>query len=228
MPDEQKIEDTAVVPEPVNEPEIEPQVSESETTPEVIEPAPEVTETEAEIAPEIPENATGEAVAEPAEPTPEPETAQMGGIEALPEDPVEIPETENEGAGATPNQDKSGTGQAAEAPEEPEPTPAKADEKQQTPNAERDEKPTKKESSIKEKLKLLRQMAHATIALRREKKYVKIMELFAKQTAITNDDVQGLLRVSDATATRYLTELEKRDKLKQVGTTGRGVSYVKQ
>ena len=53
------------------------------------------------------------------------------------------------------------------------------------------------------------------------------MEQFAKQTEITNDEVEKLLHVSDATATRYLSELEKRGKLKQVGTTGRGVLYVK-
>ena len=70
-------------------------------------------------------------------------------------------------------------------------------------------------------------MARATIQLRREKKLVKIMGLFAKQTAVTNDEVEELLHVSDATATRYLAELEKRGRLKQVGTTGRGVSYIK-
>ena len=217
MPDEQKDEENTVISESVNETEIEPKISEPETKPEVVEPVPEVTESEAEIesqtTPEMQENAAGEAVAEPAELVPEPETDQMGGNEALPENPSPTP---NEGAGAS-----------AEAPEELAPTPAKAVETPRAQSVEREEKPTKKEPSIKEKLNLLRQMAHATIALRREKKYVKIMDLFAKQTAITNDAVQGLLRVSDATATRYLAELEKRGKLKQVGTTGRGVSYVK-
>lgn len=53
------------------------------------------------------------------------------------------------------------------------------------------------------------------------------MGLFAKQTEITNDEVEKLLHVSDATATRYLAELEKRGKIRQVGTTGRSVKYVK-
>ena len=70
-------------------------------------------------------------------------------------------------------------------------------------------------------------MAQATIQLRIQKKLLKIMELFAKQTEITNDEVEKLLQVSDATATRYLAELEKRGKIRQVGTTGRGVKYVK-
>ncbi len=44
---------------------------------------------------------------------------------------------------------------------------------------------------------------------------------------ITNDDVEELLDVSDATATRYLSELEDEGKLRQVGTTGKSVYYVK-
>ncbi|MDO8553056.1 MAG: hypothetical protein Q7S01_06080 [bacterium] len=36
-----------------------------------------------------------------------------------------------------------------------------------------------------------------------------------------------LLHVSDATATRYLTALEKDGKIKQVGKTGMGVVYTK-
>ena len=70
-------------------------------------------------------------------------------------------------------------------------------------------------------------MAQVTIRLRIQKKLLKVMELFAKQTEITNDEVQMLLHVSDATATRYLAEHEKRGKIRQVGTTGRGVKYVK-
>ena len=42
---------------------------------------------------------------------------------------------------------------------------------------------------------------------------------------ITNDEVQKLLGVSDATATRYLDELEKQGKVKQVGEKGRFVYY---
>jgi len=53
------------------------------------------------------------------------------------------------------------------------------------------------------------------------------MELFAKQTEITNDEVEKHLHVSDATATQYLAELEKRGEIRQVGTTGRGVKYIK-
>ena len=91
-----------------------------------------------------------------------------------------------------------------------------------------DREPRKQEENEpKEKLGLLRQMAQATIQLRIQKKLLKVMELFAKQTEITNDEVEKLLHVSDATATRYLAELEKRGKVGHVVTTGRGVKYVK-
>lgn len=44
---------------------------------------------------------------------------------------------------------------------------------------------------------------------------------------ITNDEVEKLLRVSDATATRYLQTLEKEGKIQQVGVTGKAVWYEK-
>lgn len=50
-----------------------------------------------------------------------------------------------------------------------------------------------------------------------------------KQTGekITNDDVQKLLKVSDATAERYLQELEQKGLLKQEGEIGHSVYYTK-
>lgn len=42
---------------------------------------------------------------------------------------------------------------------------------------------------------------------------------------ITNDEVEQLTNVSDATATRYLEELRQQGKLDQKGETGRGVYY---
>jgi len=43
---------------------------------------------------------------------------------------------------------------------------------------------------------------------------------------VTNDDVEKMLSVSNATAERYLDELEKDGKLVQHGTTGQNVFYV--
>jgi len=67
--------------------------------------------------------------------------------------------------------------------------------------------------------------ARNAIQFRKRKKLDKVMSLFLKQSKITNDEVEKFLHVSDATATRYLSILEKENKIKQVGKTGKGVSY---
>ena len=136
------------------------------------------------------------------------ETAPQTTSEA-PTEPVEtIPETETAQMGGN------------EPLEERVPEPVK-EEHEPRKREEKDEPPQK------EKLGLLRQMAQATIQLRIQKTLLKVMALFAKQTEITNDEVEKLLHVSDATATHYLAKLEKRGKIRQVGTTGRGVKYDK-
>ncbi len=53
----------------------------------------------------------------------------------------------------------------------------------------------------------------------------KIREIFGRQGRVANDDVEKLLGVSDATATRYLDELEKEGFIRQVGKTGKHVYY---
>lgn len=52
-----------------------------------------------------------------------------------------------------------------------------------------------------------------------------ILSIFETQSPLTNNHVEQLLGISDATATRYLEELEKEGKVRQVGGTGRGVHY---
>ena len=69
--------------------------------------------------------------------------------------------------------------------------------------------------------------ARATIQSRKAKKLEKILELLKAKEKITNDEVEKFLHVSDATATRYLNELEKEGKIKQVGKTGKAVMYTK-
>lgn len=69
--------------------------------------------------------------------------------------------------------------------------------------------------------------ARAKIQFRKGKKLDKIMEAFSKKNKISNDDVQKLLYVSDATATRYLNILEQQGKIKQTGRTGKAVFYSK-
>lgn len=55
----------------------------------------------------------------------------------------------------------------------------------------------------------------------------KILKLFDNKTEITNDDIQKLLAVSDATATNYLEELEGEGHITQIGKEGRGVKYTR-
>ena len=79
--------------------------------------------------------------------------------------------------------------------------------------------------------------ARAVIQVRKHEKLDKIMEALnikdpttlklRRAGEITNDEVEKLLHVSDATATRYLSALEKEGKIKQVGKTGMGVVYTK-
>ncbi|MEK7553941.1 MAG: hypothetical protein AAB517_01085 [Patescibacteria group bacterium] len=69
--------------------------------------------------------------------------------------------------------------------------------------------------------------ARIAIQDRKRKKRDKIMLALTTKTKITNDEVEKLLHVSDATATRYLSALEKEGKIKQVGKTGHGVMYSK-
>lgn len=63
------------------------------------------------------------------------------------------------------------------------------------------------------------------VQIGKRKKLEKIMSLFLKKSKITNDEVEKFLHVSDATAERYLNILEKENKIKQVGKTGKAVSY---
>ena len=53
----------------------------------------------------------------------------------------------------------------------------------------------------------------------------KVREYAAGKQEVTNDEIEKLLNVSDATATRYLDELEREGVLKQIGRTGRFVRY---
>jgi len=59
----------------------------------------------------------------------------------------------------------------------------------------------------------------------KERNKKAIFELLETNHPLTNNDVEAMLGISDATATRYFDELEKEGKVRQVGKTGRGVSY---
>ena len=51
--------------------------------------------------------------------------------------------------------------------------------------------------------------------------------MFEGQGRVANNDVEKALGVSDATATRYLDELEKQGLIRQVGKEGKYVYYEK-
>ncbi len=76
-------------------------------------------------------------------------------------------------------------------------------------------------------LQILLAKANAVLRSRKRKKLDAVMTLFAKRTKITNDEVEKLLHVSDATATRYLSTLEQEGKIQQAGKTGHSVFYTK-
>ncbi len=54
----------------------------------------------------------------------------------------------------------------------------------------------------------------------------KILVFLRENEKVVNNDIEKLLGVSDATATRYMNELEKEQKVRQIGKTGNAVYYV--
>jgi hypothetical protein len=190
------------------------------------------------LTPETPQT---EALSEPIPETP---TAQMGRNEPLPE---------AEPAPETPSAEVSAEAPEIETPTQSEPetltsvtseeTPPKAEESPRTQQGTVQPEPQPTPASPPESLPaqapiiaipapqnivgLILTKARLMIQLRKQKKLLKIMPLFTKKNSITNDDVEKLLHVSDATATRYLSELEKQGKIKQTGKTGHAVTYSK-
>ena len=59
----------------------------------------------------------------------------------------------------------------------------------------------------------------------RDARVAQVLAAVGERGTITNDEVQALLGVSDASAERYLSELEAAGKIAQVGTVGKTVSY---
>lgn len=59
-------------------------------------------------------------------------------------------------------------------------------------------------------------------SLHREELILKFIE---NKDEVRNHDIQKLLGVSDATATRYLQKIEDKGKIKQIGEAGRSVYY---
>ena len=66
----------------------------------------------------------------------------------------------------------------------------------------------------------------ATRRSQKQRRLEKILQFLKTRERIANNDVEKLLRVSDATATRYLSELERTGTIQQIGKTGQSVFYV--
>lgn len=73
---------------------------------------------------------------------------------------------------------------------------------------------------LRQSPKSLLAKAMEAIRFRKKAKLEKIMKLAQEKRSITNDQVQKLLRVSDATATRYLSELVRQTRLRRFGIRG--------
>lgn len=59
----------------------------------------------------------------------------------------------------------------------------------------------------------------------RRQNLAKVMALFEQKSEIANNDVERLLGVSNATAERYLNELERQGQIRQVLPRGKSVTY---
>jgi len=66
-----------------------------------------------------------------------------------------------------------------------------------------------------------------TQAKEKEENKRTILAFFKSHLQVVNNDIEALLKISDATATRYLEELEKEGQIRQVGKTGKYVYYEK-
>ena len=118
----------------------------------------------------------------------------------------------------------------SESVEAPKPQTAQTPVNEPLEEPETSRKEQAKPVSVNSKSSLARQLlisARNAIQFRKRKKLDHVMSLFLQQSKITNDEVEKFLHVSDATATRYLSQLEKENKIKQSGKTGKSVFYSK-
>src|SRR3989338_4701485 len=140
--------------------------------------------------------------------------------------PPEAPEALGDGFSAKSDNIPPSNSTPAEAENEPNPEPVS--EPVQAIEPQTPQIPVNEALETQSKTSLARQLlvlARNAIQFRKRKKLDRIMSLFLQKSKITNDEVEKFLHVSDATATRYLSILEKENKIKQVGKTGKGVSY---
>ena len=88
------------------------------------------------------------------------------------------------------------------------------------PPVQAEEKTEEKKTEKEKKVKLIDRQREE-----KQENKEKILKFLQTEDKITNDDVEDMLGVSDATATRYLDELEKEGVIEQVGRSGQSVYY---
>ena len=169
----------------------------------------------------------------PAEPV---ETEALAEQETEPAEPSESGTSQIEPSSEPPEVLPESAPTPPEAPPEPQTAHAEAETAHSAPNEPLSEKG---EAPVEQRQRASRQSsdtvgirARRETALQKKRERIRekidtLMTLFTNKDSITNDDVEKLLRVSDATATRYLQRLEREDRIVQVGTRGRGVAYRK-
>jgi hypothetical protein len=206
-------------PEPISTPPVENPVSEPNPIPE----SPQEPMLDASTSPT--DSTPPEMPLEAPQASPSPESAILDKDQNIANEPLEsAPIPENASAPENPNITIEKNGNDVTITEVMEPTAHPEPETaQMAGNEPLDLTEEIKAKQRQENLKL----ANETRQEKKREKIDGILDLFAKQTNLTNDEVEKLLHVSDATATRYLETLEKEGKIKQVGKTGKGVSYTK-
>jgi hypothetical protein len=181
------------------------------------------------------QNTPSEPIAETPAPAPElaptpvePESSQPNGStptdlpSEAPESPISAPDpipVESQNGGV--NQPESDTVEPSNEPSDSEPVqsqsapaPASAP-AAQAPLAPQPQSPAQQDQTGF--IRALLAKANAKIQSNKQKKLDKIILLAQNKKVIANEDVQRLLRVSDATATRYLVKLVQQGRLSRVG-----------
>ena len=175
--------------------------------------------TQSEPIAETPVQAT-----EPVPASVEPESSQPNG--STPTDlPPEAPESPTSDIPTTPVESQNGgvnepESKPAEPPKEPQTeavsaTPVKPAPAPLTPVASQPQSLAQQDQTGF--IRALLAKANAKLHSNRQKKLDNLILMAQKKRTITNDDVQKLLRVSDATATRYLVKLVEQGHLARAG-----------
>ena len=168
-------------------------------------PAPEVVS-----SPEVTASTPVEPVQSSAEPTPVADRS-------APAEPASV----------IPEESQSASESAVEPPEVEATEPASQIATQSTQSTPQHQTPAAQSQSVPSAKWSATDRAHAAAkrVSRKEARLAKVIELAKENGRITNDDIEKLLHVSDATASRYGTILVKRGLLKREGK-GRGANYV--